>query len=72
MVEFPLIGVSDDDGDDDGGVGPAVGVSKASLISCPSRLSRIDFPSPDDVGDSVGTTASFMSLRRVVIRDMMQ
>ncbi len=69
MVEFSSIGVSGDD-DDGGGVGPAVGASKASLISCPSRLNRAEFPSPDDVGDSVGTTASLMSLRRVVIRDI--
>ena len=64
MVAFAVVGVAREEDD----VGPAVGDElKASLTSCPSRLSRVELFSSDIVGDDVGgdRAASLISLRRV-------
>jgi hypothetical protein len=60
VVEFPSFGEGDD-------VGPDVRAS-AFLISCPSS---VEFPAAEDaVGDDVGTMAVLVSLRRVVVLDI--
>jgi hypothetical protein len=64
VVAFAVVGVAREEDD----VGLAVGVElKASVTSCPSRLSRVEFFPSDIVGDDVGggRTVSLISVRRV-------
>ena len=63
MVEFPSFGEGDDGWPDVG--------ARASVLSCPKGMGCAEFPSADDVGADVGTTASLISLRRVVDLDIM-